>query len=109
MLALKTLDLKVADYMSPKPLVVKDDSSLADAIAIMADERIGNLVVEKRHKPIGIITERQILEHLSEHKKILSIRLDNIKLSPFDIVGIDTRVIDACSIDDKKESQVTSL
>lgn len=105
-LALKTLDLKVADYMSPKPLVVKDDSSLADAIAIMADEQIGNLVVEKRHKPIGILTERQILEHLSEHKKILSIRLDNIKLSPFDIVGIDTRVIDAAQLMIKKKARL---
>jgi predicted transcriptional regulator len=95
-LALKTLDLKVADYMSPKPLVVKDDSSLADAIAIMADERIGNLVVEKRHKPIGILTERQIL----------SIRLDNIKLSPFDIIGIDTRVIDAAQLMIKKKARL---
>lgn len=106
MLALKTLELKVADYMSPKPLIVKDDFNFVDAIEIMADEGIGNLVVNKRHKPIGILTERQILEHLSKYKKILPIGLDEIKLCPFDVVGLDTRVIDAAQLMIKKKTRL---
>ncbi|MDE1843886.1 MAG: CBS domain-containing protein [Thaumarchaeota archaeon] len=103
---LKTLELKVADYMSPKPLVVKDDFNFIDAIEIMADEEIGNLVVEKRHKPIGILTERQILEHLSKYEKILSIGLDEIKLCPFAVIGLDTRVIDAAHLMIKKKTRL---
>ncbi len=105
-LVFKTLDLKVADYMSPKPLVVKNDFNFMNAIEIMADEGIGNLVVEKHHKPIGILTERQILEHLSKHKKILPIRLDEIKLSPFNLVGLDTRIIDAAQLMIKKKTRL---
>jgi len=98
MLALKTLELKVADYMSPNPFVVKDEISFSDAIQIMADKGIGNLVVEKKRKPIGILTERQILEQLSEHKKISNVKLCDIEVSPFDVVNLDTRVIDAAQL-----------
>ncbi len=106
MLALKTLELKVADYMSPKPFVVKDDLSFSDAIQIMADKGIGNLVVEKKRKPIGILTERQILEHLSVHKKITNIKLYDISLSPFDTVSLNTRVIDAAQLMIKEKTRL---
>jgi len=105
-LAIKTLELKVADYMSPKPLVVRNDSSFIDAVQIMADKGIGNLVVEKHRKPIGILTERQILEHLSIHKNILDVKLSDIKLSPFDIVSPATRVIDAAHLMIKKKTRL---
>lgn len=105
-LAIKTLDLKVADYMSPKPFVVRDDSSFIDAVQIMADKGIGNLVVEKHRKPIGILTERQILEHLSNHKKISDVKLSGIKLNSFDIVSPATRVIDAAQMMIKKKTRL---
>ncbi|MDE1769268.1 MAG: CBS domain-containing protein [Thaumarchaeota archaeon] len=105
-MAIKTLDLKVADYMSPKPLVVKDNSSFSEAIQIMADTEIGNLVVEKHRKPIGILTERQILENLSIHKNISDVKLKNIKLSPFEIVSPTTKVIDAAQLMMKKKTRL---
>ena len=105
-LTLKTLELKVADYMSPKPFVVKDNSNFIDAIQIMADKGIGNLVVEKHRKPIGILTERQILEHLSAHKKIPNVKLSDIEINPFDIVGLDTRIIDAAQLMIKKKTRL---
>jgi CBS domain-containing protein len=106
MLTLKTLELKVADYMSPKPLVVKDNSSFIDAVQIMADNGIGNLVVEKHRKPIGILTERQILEHLSTHKKIQNVKLSNIKISSFDILCLDNRIINAAQLMIKNKTRL---
>ena len=105
-LAFKTLELKVADYMTPKPLVVKEDSSFSDAIQVMADKNIGNLIVEKRHKPIGILTERQILEHLSVYKKITDIKLSDVNLNSFDTVGLDTKVIDAAQLMINKKNRL---
>ena len=106
MLALKTLELKVADYMSPKPFAVKDDLSFSDAIQIMSDKGIGNLVVKKQRKPIGILTERQILEHLSVYKKITNIKLYDIALSQFDTVGLNTKVIDAAQLMIKEKTRL---
>ena len=103
---IKTLDLKVADYMSPKPLVVRDDSSFLDAVQIMADKEIGNLVVEKHHKPIGILTERQILEHLSIHKNISDSKLSDINLNKFDTVTPTMRLIDAANLMIKKKTRL---
>ena len=105
-MALKTLELKVADYMSPKPLIVKNTLDFSDAIQIMADKGIGNLVVESKRKPIGILTERQILEHLSVHKKITDIKLSDITLSPFDIVSLNTKVIDAAQLMIRKKTRL---
>ncbi len=92
--------------MSPKPFVVKDDLNFSDAIQIMADKEIGNLVVEKKRKPIGILTERQILEHLSVHQKISDIKLHDITLSPFDTVSLNTKVIDAAQMMIKEKTRL---
>jgi predicted transcriptional regulator len=108
-MALKTLELRVADYMSPKPLTVKDDSSFLDAIQIMADKNIGNLIVEKHHNPIGILTERQILEHLSVFKKIKDVLLKDLNLNSFEVVGLDTRVVDAARLMIKNKTRMIVL
>lgn len=92
--------------MSPKPFIVKDTLDFSDAIQIMADKGIGNLVVESKRKPIGILTERQILEHLSAHKKITDIKLHDIALSSFDAVSLNTKVIDAAQLMIKKKTRL---
>ncbi len=68
-MALKTTEFKVADYMSPRPITASTADILPDAINLMAERDIGNLVIRERHKPIGILTEREILLHLVKHKK----------------------------------------
>lgn len=106
MLTLKTLNLKVADYMSPKPYVVKDDLDFIDAVQIMAYKVIGNLVVEKRRKPVGILTERQILEHLSTYHKIQDVKLRDVSLNSFTSVGLNDRVIDAAQLMIRKKTRL---
>lgn len=105
MIALKTIELRVSDYMSPGPLTIQQSDSLINAIDLMADKGIGNLVVKNKHA-IGILTEREILEHLVSKKKIGGAKIDNISLSAFTIVSPETSVIDAARIMLRKKTRL---
>ncbi len=98
MLAIKTTELTVADYMTPRPITVNKGYSLQDAVNLMAEHDIGNLVIEERRKPIGILTEREILSHLVNHKKIQNISVGKIKPTKFVAINLQSRIIDAAKI-----------
>jgi len=66
----KTDELKVGEYMTPNPVTVLSDVTFADAATMMANKRIGNLVVIENKKPVGILTEREIIQYLSRWLKI---------------------------------------
>lgn len=56
---------RVAQYMTTNPITVRSDITFTDAVARMTSNRIGNLIVVENEKPIGILTEREILQYLS--------------------------------------------
>lgn len=49
--------LTVAALMNPHPVTVPPDTPLEVAASIMAEQRIGSLVVMEGERPVGIITE----------------------------------------------------
>ena len=97
-MTLKTIDLKVADYMSPNPITMKTTDTLPDAIDLMADKGIGNLVVEKNRHVTGILTEREILGLIVSKKKLVDTKIERIPLSLFTIISPETSVIDAARL-----------
>lgn len=97
-LVLKTLELRVADYMSPSPITIQTRDSLVNAIDIMTDKNIGNLVVKKNRHVLGILTEREILGCIVSKKKVENMQISDILPSPFEIVSPETRVIDAARL-----------
>ncbi len=105
-MALKTLELRVADFMSPKPITVNYNYDFSDSIQIMAEKGIGNLIVVKNRHPIGILTERQILEQITMHGRIKKVKLDKIKISSFQMIDVGTRVIDAAKLMIKKKNRL---
>ena len=56
--------------MTPNPITVQSDITLVDAAATMTDKCIGNLIVIENKKPIGILTEKEIVQYLSEWLRI---------------------------------------
>lgn len=52
----------VADIMSSPVVTIDGEASIRDAALLMTDRRIGSIIVEKQGKPIGIVTERDMLE-----------------------------------------------
>jgi len=84
--------------MSPRPITIKTMDTLPNAIDLMADKGIGNLVVEKNRHVVGILTEREILGFIVSKKKLDDTKIEQIPLSLFTIISPDTNVIDAARL-----------
>lgn len=97
-MTLKTIDLKVADYMSPGLITIQPSDSLSNAIDLMAEKGIGNLVVEKKGRVMGILTEREILEHLVSKRRMEGTLISDVPLRTFTVVSTETSVIDAAGL-----------
>ncbi|QGA68017.1 CBS domain-containing protein [Sulfolobus sp. E11-6] len=57
----------VADLIVRNPVTAKPEISIRDAAKIMKKEKLGSLIiVDEKNKPIGIVTERDILRAVAD-------------------------------------------
>lgn len=61
------MELTLADIMNRQVRHVLPDCTLGDAARLMNDARMSSLLVMSDRTPLGIITERDLLRHLSAH------------------------------------------
>jgi signal-transduction protein with cAMP-binding, CBS, and nucleotidyltransferase domain len=52
---------KVCDAMTANPIKVGPNTSIKDCAKIMADRKVGSLIIEEKGKLLGIIKERDIV------------------------------------------------
>jgi CBS domain-containing protein len=92
-------EMKVEDYMTCNPITVQRDISVPDAIAIMATKGIGNLVVaEDLTGPVGILTERELIEYLSLDGRIPNLPLKDVLVyQSFSSITPDSSVLEAAN------------
>ena len=84
--------------MTSTPITVPPDIYTTAAITIMADKGIGNLVVEGLAGPVGILTEREIIQYLSSNRQISNLPLkDILPYQSFSSVSPDTTIFDAAN------------
>jgi len=96
----KSHEMKVEDYMTCNPITVQRDVSAPDAITIMATKGIGNLVVtEDLTGPVGILTERELIEYLSLNGRIPNLPLkDVLGYQSFDSITPDYSILAAANM-----------
>jgi len=58
--------LLVRDFMSANVKTVRVDATVKEAVSKMNKFRISSIIVMKGNRPVGIITERDILERIVE-------------------------------------------
>jgi CBS domain-containing protein len=102
----QTHELKVGEYMTPNPITVLSDITFADAATMMANKRIGNLVVIENEKAVGILTEREIIQYLSQWLKIPNRLLEYVRVQPFEAVKPDTTILEAARTMISKKSRL---
>jgi len=56
---------KIEDIMTPEVATIAPESTLYEAAQLMGEKRIGSLIVMKYDTPVGIITERDLLNVVS--------------------------------------------
>lgn len=65
--------MKVSEIMN-KAIAVDEDIQLKNAVKIMSERGIGSLIIMKKDKIVGIITERDILRNVNK----LNIRVSQV-------------------------------
>jgi CBS domain-containing protein len=75
-------------------------------ISFMGIKRIGNLIVKRNQRAVGILTEREIIQHLYYYKEIPNKLLDNMVLQPFFTVHSNTLVLHAARIMIEKKGRI---
>jgi CBS domain-containing protein len=82
------LDIKVGSLARHKLVTIEENESVQSAVKVMVDNNIGSLVVTKQRKPVGIVTERDML------KKVLGKGVDSRSAKVRDIMTADPITID---------------
>ncbi|MGC8715757.1 MAG: cyclic nucleotide-binding/CBS domain-containing protein [Thermoplasmata archaeon] len=80
--------IKVGEVMSRNPLILDHKTILIDGVKNMVSRGISTIIVSKDSKPIGIVTDRDIVV------KVVSRSLDPNKVELGEIMSIPLMVID---------------
>ncbi|MDW8083730.1 MAG: CBS domain-containing protein [Candidatus Caldarchaeum sp.] len=89
----------VKDIMTEEVVTVTPETSVYTAARIMAEEEVGSVVVVAGEKPVGIITERDLVRKvLAVGKPPKKTSVVQIMSSPVVVVGENTSVEEAISI-----------
>ena len=86
----------VADIMSSPVATVDGEANVRDAALLMTDSHIGSIIVTARGQPVGIVTERDMLERVvSPCKDPCETKMKEIMSTPLITVPRDTGILDA--------------
>jgi CBS domain-containing protein len=91
--------VSVKEAMSPKVLTVGPNTTVAKAAKLMAQRSVGSVVIVKSKKPLGILTERDLLmKVISTDQKPSAVQVKEIMSSPIITVPPDTEITEALRI-----------
>ncbi|MEM3094564.1 MAG: CBS domain-containing protein [Nitrososphaera sp.] len=87
--------LKVGDFMSSPVVTVRPDTNFVDAVQVMILKGIGNLVVVEGERVDGIITERELLQHLVLNKTVPNKQVKYVLTQKFTRITRETSILEA--------------
>jgi CBS domain-containing protein len=76
------MSIEVHDIMVDKVITIKKDATVKDAAKLMNEYEIGCLVVVENGKPVGIITERDMLKRVLGKSEKISAKIGEIMSKP---------------------------
>lgn len=82
--------MSIKDVMVEEVITVEPDTRVRDAVELMNENEIGCLVVTKKGKPVGIVTERDILKKIvCQSKNPEQVKVSEIMSQPLVVGKID--------------------
>ena len=91
--------VRIRDYMIRRPVLVRPDSDIFDAIRQIINHRISGVIVVDEHRtPVGILSEldclRAILSGSYYGEEQGVVRVEDYMTSPVDTIHVDENIID---------------
>ena len=93
---------KVRKIMQTDVPVLKKEDKIKDAIRLISNKLHGAVVIVEDKKPIGIVTETDIIRNVASKKLNLNASVQSIMNSPVTSVHLDTKLEKASKIIDTK-------
>lgn len=94
--------VKVEDFMTKKVVTIESSKSILDAAKTMNEQHVGSVVVVQGEKPIGIITDRDIVVRaVVQGLDLETEKVDRIMSKPVATVAPETPMLDAVAAMDK--------
>jgi CBS domain-containing protein len=91
------------DYFMSKHVITADEHTLLEeAVALMAKERVGSVIVTSKEKPVGIFTERDLLTRFLAKDRSLIEEVGNAASYPLNTAPLGISVHDAAVIMNNK-------
>lgn len=85
--------MKVSDVMVKDPVMVDPKISCAKAAKLMRDRKIGSVVLVENGKPIGVVTERDLVHRvMAEEMDPVTCIVDEVATKPVIAVSIHADV-----------------
>ena len=88
----------VEKIMSPVVVSLDCSKTPREAAALMAENRVGSVVVTKSGKPLGIVSQSDIVRWTGEGSKLLDSTVEGLASVPLITVGRGTSVEEAAKI-----------
>ncbi len=88
----------VKDIMRKNVITIDGSMSIQDAAQMMTDANVGCVIVTKKDKPVGIITERDFVTRIAAEGLWLFTEIGEVMTIPLTTVSPDDTVWDAAEI-----------
>jgi len=76
------------DIMSKKVVAIESNSTTSDIAKLMDKNRVSSIIITKDEKPVGIITERDMVSKITaQNKKPSEVKTAEIMTSPLVVVS----------------------
>lgn len=81
--------LRVKEFMTPNVVTIHKDSTVMDAARLLKVKSVSGLVVVDNDRPVGMITERDIVHFIAQDKEPKAQVLSTIMSKPVTFIRID--------------------
>ena len=93
----------VSQIMIKNVLSTEKSTQLADAARLMTEKGIGCVVITDNGKPVGVLTEKDIMKEIVRDKNVFQKDVGSIMSRPLVSVPPDTPVVDALDLMRKRD------
>lgn len=93
----------VSQIMIKNVLSTETSTHLADAARLMTEKGIGCVVITESGKPVGVLTEKDVMKEIVKDKNVLQKDVGSFMSRPLVSVRPDTPVVDALDLMRKKD------
>ncbi|MEA2089366.1 MAG: CBS domain-containing protein [Thermoproteota archaeon] len=91
--------MNIEDVMVEKVITVQADATAREAVELMNKQDIGSLIVEENEKPVGIVTERDLLKRvLASSRAPEKIRVQEIMSTPLVVTQSHMEIEEAAKL-----------